>query len=210
MYSEPPAFLPEEQPSAPRKRKPGAGHNSPLYMPAWAVLLMLLSVFGAAGCAALLVLSLGGRAVPPAGQPEIVVLTAAPTVSPAGGPLAFVVSPTPWTAASALLDAVFQGPTLVPTNTATPTPAVIAVGRRVEVVNRSGARVRVSAGTDNSINRVLRVANFGQVFEVVGGPQQASGLTFWQVRDLTTGETGWMAEFDGQSQILRVVEQQRP
>ncbi len=207
MYPEPPAFLPGERPSAPRKRKPGAGDNSPFYMPVWAVLLMLLSVFSAAGCAALLVLSLGGRAVLPAGQPEIVVLTAAPTASPEGGLLSFAVSPTPRTAAFALPDAVFQGPTLVPTNTATPTPAVIAVGGRVEVVNRSGARVRASAGTDDSINRVLRIVNFGHVFEVVGGPQQSSGLTFWQVRDPMTSETGWMAEFDGQSQILRVVEQ---
>ena len=207
MYPEPPAFLPEERPSALRKRKPGADDNSPFYVPVWAVLLMLLSVFSAAVCAALLVLSLGGRAVLPAGQPEIFVLTAAPTASPEGGLLAFAVSPTPRTAAFAPLDAVFQGPTLVPTNTATPTPAVIAVGGRVEVVSRSGASVRASAGIDNAVNHVLRIVNFGHVFEVVGGPQQSSGLTFWQVRDPMTGETGWMAEFDGQSQILRVMEQ---
>lgn len=206
MCPELPAFLPEERSPASRKRKPGADPTSPFYVPAWAVLLMLVSVFSAAGCAALLVLSLGGRAVLPAGQPEIVVLTAAPTVSPEGGLQAFAVLPTPPTAAPALLDAAFQGPTLVPTNTATPTPAVIAVGGRVEVVNRSGARVRASAGTDDAVNRVLRLVNFGQVFEVVGGPQQASGLTFWQVRDPMTGETGWMAEFDGQSQILRAME----
>lgn len=204
---QPPAFLPEEQPSALRKRKPGADDNSPFYIPVWSVLLILACVFGVASCMVLLVLSLGGRAMPPMSQPEIVVLTVAPTASPEGGLLALAASPTPGLTSLTSPEVAFQGPTLAPTPTLTPTPAVITVGVRVEVVNRSGARVRVSAGTNDAVNRILRVVNHNHVFEVVSGPQQANGLTFWQVRDLTTGEVGWVAESDGQSQILRVVEQ---
>lgn len=207
MRPEPPPFLPGEQYSDTRKRKPSTERDNPLYMPLWAVLLMLVGVFGAAACAVLAVVSLGGRATFPASEPEIVVLTAAPTTTPEGGLLALAASPTPPPLTSQpLTDVVFQGPTLAPTATPTAMPAVVAVGGRVEVVNRNGARVRATPGTDDTVNRVLRVVNYGHVFEVVSGPQQANGLTFWQVRDLQNGEAGWVAEFDGQSQILRVVE----
>lgn len=208
MYPDPPPFLPgEPHPPDARKRKPADRRDNPLYMPLWAVLLMLAGVLGAAACAVAAVIGLGGRATFPASVPEIVILTAAPTATPEGGLLGLAASPTPaLPTPQPPPDALFQGPTLAPTVTPTTTPAVIAVGARVEVINRAGASVRASAGLDNTVNRVLRVVNYGQVFEIIGGPQPASGLTFWQVRDPQNGEIGWMAQDDGQSQILQVLE----
>jgi hypothetical protein len=206
MYPEPPPLLPEEAPP-PRKRKPAAASENPLYMPVWAVLLLLVAVFGAAACIVLAAIGLGGRATFPASAPEIIILTAVPTPTPEGGLMGQAASPTPPLAtAQPLPDVLFQGPTLAPTTTPTTTPAVIAVGAQVEVVTSGGARVRASAGTDDAVNRVLRVVSAGQVFDIIGGPQPANGLTFWQVRDPQNGDTGWIAEYDGQSQILQVVQ----
>lgn len=216
MPQEPPVFLPEErQPepllaSAPRKRKPAGDQDSVFYMPLWAVMLTFVAVFGAAACLAVAVIGLGGRATFLAGEPDVVVLSAVPSETPEGGLLALVASPTvpliTLPTQGPAPEVIFQGPTLAPTLTPTSTPAVIAVGARVEVVNRAGSNVRETPGTDNTANRVLRVVNFGHVFEIIAGPQQANGLTFWQVRDPQNGQTGWIAEYDGQSQILRVME----
>lgn len=208
MRPEPPPFLPGEHFPDTRKRKPAAARDNPLYMPLWAVLLLLFSVFSAAACVVLAVIGLGGRAAFPASAPEVIVLTAVPTATPVGGLLGLAASSTPaLPTAPAPPDALFQGPTLAPTVTPTATPVVIAVGARVEVVNRGGARVRASAGTDNAVNQVLRVVNNGHMFTVIDGPQQtADGLIFWQVRDPQTGDTGWIAEYDGQSRILQAVE----
>jgi hypothetical protein len=39
----------------------------------------------------------------------------------------------------------------------------------------------------------IRSLGEGNVYEVVGGPQQADGLTWWQLKDPSDGTSGWGA-----------------
>ncbi|MBL8163768.1 MAG: hypothetical protein JNJ61_17405, partial [Anaerolineae bacterium] len=63
---------------------------------------------------------------------------------------------------------------------------------------------RSSPGTDNTVNTVLDIAEPGEVFTIVAGPQEANGLTWWRVRD-ANGSEGWAAETDGVQELLQVV-----
>src|SRR5579871_5821825 len=65
-----------------RKRKRSERSRSALFLPAWSVGLMLLLVFGIVGAIVLLVITLGGQSAP-SGQPQIVIITANPSDTPA-------------------------------------------------------------------------------------------------------------------------------
>jgi hypothetical protein len=82
-------------------------------------------------------------------------------------------------------------PTSIPTPTPTPTPvpppAEIAVGGYVEIVD--GVNFRSEATTSGQLIRSLAG---GVVLEVVGGPQDADGFTWWQLKDVD-GSIGWAA-----------------
>lgn len=92
---------------------------------------------------------------------------------------------------------VFTRPTFTPVPTATPTPTPtptpvpppvdIAVGGFVRVVD--GVNFRTEPSTAGQLIRTLAD---GVVLEVVGGPTDAEGLTWWQLRDVD-GSLGWAA-----------------
>jgi len=42
--------------------------------------------------------------------------------------------------------------------------------------------------------KLLRKLPEGNVYEVVGGPQDADGYLWWQLRDSTDGTLGWGAQ----------------
>ena len=174
-----------------RKRKPKDRSSSPLYLPAWSVGLMLLLVFGIVAATVTLVLTLGGQNAP-GGEPRIIIITAPPSSTPAPEvattPTAPNVEPLPSFQAP-LPTFGLEGPTLIPI-ILSPTPIAIAVGATV-IVNVDGLNVRSAAGTGND---VVTFANEGDRFTVVGGPEQASNLTWWQVQSQDdTSVTGWAA-----------------
>ena len=85
--------------------------------------------------------------------------------------------------------------TLIPTPTAAPTftptlpaPDTIAPGGYVVISN--GVNFRKTASTTAQIIRTL---GQGEVLEVIGGPQAANDLTWWQLRD-PNGAEGWAAQ----------------
>ncbi|HLF26368.1 MAG TPA: SH3 domain-containing protein [Anaerolineae bacterium] len=78
-------------------------------------------------------------------------------------------------------------PTPTPTPTPVPPPTTIAVGGFVRVVE--GVNFRTEASTQGQLIRSLAD---GVVLEVVGGPTEADGLTWWQLRDVD-GSIGWAA-----------------
>jgi len=92
---------------------------------------------------------------------------------------------------------VFVRPTFtpVPTPTSTPTPTPtpipppteIAVGGNVQIVD--GVNFRIEPTTSGQLIRALAG---GVVLEVVGGPQDADGFTWWQLKDVD-GSIGWAA-----------------
>lgn len=96
---------------------------------------------------------------------------------------------------------------LLPLQTFTPTPGTIttptAPARGVEVegltiggtakvtgTGPGGLNMRAGAGTGHA--RVKTLAE-NAVVEVIGGPKDANGFTWWQIRD-EQGTTGWVAD----------------
>lgn len=78
------------------------------------------------------------------------------------------------------------------------------VGDRVQVTMSNGdLSVRVTPGTDAEL--VTRVAQ-GQQFTVMGGPQQASGYTWYQIRSDDGAVEGWAADGDGSERWLSPLE----
>jgi uncharacterized protein YgiM (DUF1202 family) len=78
------------------------------------------------------------------------------------------------------------------------------VGERVLITMPTGElSVRLTPGTDAEI--VTRVAP-GQEFTVLGGPQEASGYTWYQIRSDDGATEGWAADGDGTERWLSPLE----
>jgi len=179
--------------------------NSPLRLPIWSVLLMLMLVVGATACVVVAILGLGGRNAPTA-PPEFVVLSAVPSSMPAVTIPSLLATPT-LPAQFQATDAgnfVLAGPTLEPIiYTATPTPAPqITIGSTVEIIGNQGINIRNNPGTDKG---VVTVANPGEQYTVLDGPRQSNGLNWWQISDPSRGITGWAADNDGTTDLFQVV-----
>ncbi len=92
------------------------------------------------------------------------------------------------------------GPTATPLDappvvTATPTPAqapaALAVGVTAEV-SAGGAGLNLREGPGLTF-QVVELLPEGTRVEVVDGPQEVDGYTWWRVRRLDTGREGWAA-----------------
>jgi hypothetical protein len=185
----------DTQPHPPRRKS-----DSGLYLPVWSLGVMLLFVVGISFAIILLVLTLGGGTLP-GGDPKVIIITSFPSAT----------APIPQfapTLAAATLPGVgnpevpqfpLEGPTLPPV-VISPTPELIQIGSQVRTAGES-VRVRPAPGLDNT---ELFFAQPGEIFTVVAGPEQASGLTWWQVSD-PSGERpdGWIA-----SNLIEVVPSQ--
>lgn len=121
--------------------------------------------------------------------------TQAPTLQPtlpAFAPTATVTLPTlppPTPGAQAATT-----PTPVAAATAPLVPLTVGDMAIVCCTEGAGLRMRAGAGTGHPVVKMLTEDS---VVEVVGGPQEAGGFTWWQVRD-QVGTSGWAA-----SQFLR-------
>jgi hypothetical protein len=194
-----PAPPPQPRIAQPYPEKPKRGaplrpqrtrRDSPLYLPIWSVLLMLVIVGGSVSCIVLAVLSLGGRQAP-AGSPRFVVITAAPT-STVGETPVLLNSPTAPAADQSVPGAAqafaLEGPTLPPI-VLSPTPDTVSVGKTVvSTADESELNVRSGPGIQNDV--VFRAPK-GQTFKVIDGPQQADGFTWWKVQSTADGKEGW-------------------
>lgn len=176
----------------PRKRKRDERGSSPFYLPAWSVGLMLLMVFGIAGGIVTLVLMLGGQSAP-GGDPRVIIITAVPSPTSDQPPTATGNPVTIQDANSAgtvpLPTFALEGPTLPPI-ILSPTPLSITMGSPV-IVNAEGLNVRPEPGLDNT---PLFNAALGEGFNIVGGPLQAAGLTWWEIQSPDDpSRRGWAA-----------------
>ncbi len=151
---------------------------------------MLLLVFGITGAIVMLVYTLGGR-TGTGGEPRVLIITAEPTATPATLP---TLAPT---IASGQVQSfgiplptfALEGPTLPPI-ILSPTPVSITIGATV-IVNSETLRIRPEPSLDNTEKFF---ANQNDRFTVIGGPQQGSGLTWWQVQDPDDAtRSGWAA-----------------
>ena len=193
----PPPPVPPPAGPPPEKRKRREARRSrasnPLYLPLWSVGLMLVGAFCITFSIISLVLLLGGNTPSSGGEPRVVIITAipSPTFDAAAAPTVTPTSPllpsdgTP----GAFPTFALEGPTLPPV-ILSPTPVSIAVGQSV-IVNEDQVRLRASPGLDGELISYLAI---GTQFTVIGGPQMASSLTWWQVEDPTQPLVrGWVA-----------------
>lgn len=89
-------------------------------------------------------------------------------------------------------------PYIAPTNTPEPTPTPaqataplqFGVGARIIVVNTGGNGLNFRR-TPGLSGELIRRLPEGTTYEIVGGPEQADGFTWWQLRDPTDGTIGW-------------------
>jgi len=123
----------------------------------------------------LLVVSVGGLLLCGLGGRSLLTNYASPTATPT-----VLVRPTFTPVPTAT-------PTPTPTPTPRPLPTEIAVGGFVKVVN--GVNFRTEPTTQGQLIRSLAD---GVVLEVIGGPQDADGFTWWQLKDVD-GSIGWAA-----------------
>jgi len=189
----------------PRRDDRLARRNSPLRLPIWSVLLILMLVVGATACVVVAILGLGGRNAPTA-PPEFVVLSAIPSSVPAVTIPSLLATPTLPTQfqSTDTGNFVLAGPTLAPIiYTATPTlPPQITIGSTVVIIGNQGINIRNNPGTDNA---VVTVANPGEHYTVMDGPHQSNGLNWWKLSDPSRGITGWAADNDGTTDLFQVV-----
>lgn len=78
---------------------------------------------------------------------------------------------------------------------------VAGVRARVNSTEGDPVALRVGPGTSNPWETVL---DEGAVVEVVGGPAQADGLTWWEVRT-GAGQVGWVAEMLRDAYCIRLL-----
>lgn len=128
------------------------------------------------------------RSAQPEPSPTAIVVTPTPTLVPrptATGPME--VLPT------AAVGATEEAPvTTAPADT-------IAVGGYVRVAAPAGLSFRMNPATAGALIQVL---DTGITLKVVGGPQEADGYTWWQLRTLDDDQEGWSADGSGEDVFL--------
>ncbi len=201
VVSDDEAMIAAERRSRRRVRTRG---DSGLYLPAWSVMLMLVAVFAIAALIVFLVVYLGGNAAP-GGEPRVVIITAVPSDTPAAGADAAALPTLDLgsNASGPLPTFALEGP-LLPTIPVSPTPTRINIGSTVRVVNvgTTGLSVREAAGTTNER---LFVAQEGDTFLIIDGPESIDNLTWWRLRASdNTERIGWAVENDGEQDVLEV------
>jgi len=132
-------------------------------LPLWPLLVILLLI-------AVVIISLWNPFTPPT-QPTV---EAIPTVTSA-------------------LPTLAPFPTATPTPQATPTPPTeITVGGYVEVVGAEADELSYRSGPGLNFAR-LGIIKDGTILEVLEGPEEADGYTWWRLED-EDGFIGWAAD----------------
>ncbi len=181
------------RPDRPRKRT-----ASPLYFPLWTLGFTFLTALVLAAGAVLALLSLRAGDSLPQAEPLIQIVVADPAkISESIGNDADEVK-RPATsddvevviAQQAPADLAMEGP-ILPTVAFVPTPVPITVGAGVEVsgVGNQELNIRNLPGLTGS--QILFRAPEGSAFDVIGGPQEADGFSWWKVRDRQFQVEGW-------------------
>jgi len=90
-------------------------------------------------------------------------------------------------------------PEATATFTATPQPGTaLSAGQPARIAAPGGLNMRQTPGTGGAI---VTYVSGGQVVDVIAGPTDADGYTWWQVDD-RGGNQGWLAAGDGEDEWL--------
>jgi len=154
--------------------------------------LVLALVLLAASAALALILALRGEpaAAPLAPVIEIVEgaanddALAAPTATPSPPAVQVIL------AAETPERLILEGPA-IPTVIITDTPAPLSVGLRAAVYGVGVDKLNIRNSPSLGGSQVLFRESEGKLFDIIGGPQEADGFTWWQVRDPQCQVEGW-------------------
>ncbi len=97
--------------------------------------------------------------------------------------------------------AITDTPVPEATATFTPTPepgTALAIGQPARIAAPGGLNMRATPGTGGAIVTYL---SGGQVVDIVEGPSDADGYTWWKVDD-RNGNQGWIAQGDDENEWL--------
>lgn len=83
-----------------------------------------------------------------------------------------------------------EGPA-IPTVIITNTPIPLRVGAQAAVFGVGGDKLNIRNRPSLNESQVLFRESEGKLFEIVGGPQEADGFTWWRVRDPQFQVEGW-------------------
>ena len=85
---------------------------------------------------------------------------------------------------------VLEGPA-IPTVIITNTPVPLSVGLKAAVYGVGNDKLNIRNIPSLTDSQVLFRENEGKRFDIIGGPQEADGYTWWQVRDPQFQVEGW-------------------
>lgn len=176
----------QESPSLRRTQRPAPRRRPPTE--GWPTWLVGLGIVGFLAVVVVMGLLFVFSREPAQSQPTATVFVVTPTATLAPrqtftAPPQEVASPTPVEAATATA----------------PPPDVIGVGGYVRVIVPSGLSFRETASTDGA---KIQVLDTGTVLQVIDGPQESGGYTWWQLRKLDDGLEGWSAATSGEDVFL--------
>lgn len=167
--------------------------NSGLYLPCWSLVLMLFIVaFISTGIIGTIIL-LGASGLNLGNPTPIIRIITAEAPAPI-----LIVQPSAEAPSTEIISGQnpptnlqLQGPTLVPVQFS-PTPVSIRVGSRVFVSGVDAQTLNVRDSTEINEQNIVFRAEEGAVFNVVDGPQQGSGFTWWRIQDPNdSSRVGW-------------------
>jgi hypothetical protein len=78
----------------------------------------------------------------------------------------------------------------------------ITVGAKVKIVDTGPTGLNFRKAPARAAEKIRSLPE-GNIYDVIGGPQNADGLVWWQLKDPSDGTTGW-----GAGQYMRVVAKQ--
>jgi len=182
--SQPVAYPPPVAPVRRTRRRATPPSESGLYLPWWSLVVMV----GVVGALAFGILFAAMALVQPAAlgdqTPQVLVVTAPPTLSQdfgaPGGPAAAPPGAAAWPTPIPQLQptATLPLPTPVPSPTLPPGNFAVGVTVRVVGVETSGLNVRAAPGLEA---QVRFQALEGETFAVTEGPQQVDGFEWWRL-----------------------------
>ena len=168
--------------------------RNPLYFSARSLALLLILVIVASATTLALVYTLRGEPAASGMKPIIHVATSAtgaadsvPAVQPEATPVPAVKV---ILAAETPASLILEGPA-IPTVIITNTPIPLRVGAQAAVYGVGVDKLNIRNRPSLTDSQVLFREDEGKRFDIIGGPQEADGYTWWRVRDRQFQVEGW-------------------
>ena len=190
-------MIQSRQPSGQPARLRARAAN-PLYFPLWSLGFTLLTVFVLAAGAVLALVSMRGGNYRPQAEPVIQIVAADPAKisesvqddDAAVNSGAATNSVKVVVAEQVAADLAMEGP-ILPTVAFIPTPVPLTVGVSVEVSGVGNQELNIRNVPGLTASKILFRSPEGSLFEIIGGPQEADGFSWWQVKDAQFQLEGW-------------------